>query len=390
LHHPQARRAVERDWGARTMNHPRARAAGGTAHHETHMPAKHTEERPVDLAIASGIALVRARKASDAASVGALVRAREVFELGSGALVRARCAKRGSRGAVLVEFAMIAIAFYILMAGTIELGRMIFAEQILQNAARVGARELATLPLPPVISFTDALQNSDVKASIFDASLLAFEYTDDSTLQSQIDGWPVVNRMLAPLMVQDEVEVDGQTVKLFRYPGALLQNNDFGDGATNRFVVAIPQVDDAWTSIVWHPVVEEICQDGNPAYAPFSMSAVLLHTEERGEVALRINYPFQAATLVQYRGSAGVNNAVLADDHSFSMGAFPPGMNVSLANVQSTVNSIGSYSGSLGLGNLFAANSTNNPAKALRPFHRVLVAQSIFRREVFSAPLPPH
>lgn len=302
---------------------------------------------------------------------------------------RCRAPRDSRRGAVLVEFALIAIAFYILMAGTIELGRMIFAEQILQNAARVGARELATIPLPPTFTFQQALGDPNVKESIFDANLLAYEYTDDSTLQAQIDGWPVVNRMLAPLMVQDEVEAEGQTIKLFRYPGALLQNLDFGNGAPNRFVVAIPQIDDTWTSIVWHPVVEEIYQDGNPANAPFSMAAVLPHNEERGEVALRINYPFQAATLVQYRGSSGVNDAVLADDHSFSLGAFPQGMHVSLANIQTTSNSIGAYSGSLGLGKLFAANSTNDPAKGVRPFRRSLTAQSIFRREVFSAPLPP-
>jgi len=305
-------------------------------------------------------------------------------------VTRRRASHDARRGAVLVEFALIAIAFYILMAGTIELGRMIFAEQILQNAARVGARELATIPLPPVITFADALQNPDVKESIFDANLLAYEYTDDTTLQTQIDGWPVVNRMLSTLMVKDEVTVDGNTIKLFRYPGALLKNLDAGSGATNHFVVAIPQVDDAWTSIVWHPVVEEICQDGNLAYASFSMAAVLPHNEERGEVALRINYPFQAATLVQYRGASGVNDAVLADDHSLSLGPFPPGMNVSIANVESTQNSIGSYSGSLGLGKLFAATSTNNPMQGVRPFHRMLVAQSIFRREVFSAPQPPH
>src|SRR6185436_6355611 len=61
------------------------------------------------------------------------------------------------RGAVLVEFALILIAFYLLFAGTFEIGRMVFSAQILQNAARVGARELALIPLPATYTFDKAL-----------------------------------------------------------------------------------------------------------------------------------------------------------------------------------------------------------------------------------------
>jgi len=303
-------------------------------------------------------------------------------------VTRRRASHDARRGAVLVEFALIAIAFYILMAGTIELGRMIFAEQILQNAARVGARELATIPLPPSISFqqalTDPLYNPDVKEGIFDANLLAYEYSDESALQGAVDAWPVVNRMLSALMVRDEVLFEGQTIKLFRYPGALLQNNAFNGGTVqNHFVVGIPQVDDAWTNITWHPVVEEIVPDSDPTHAPFSMTSQIPHKEERGEVALRINYPFQAATLTQYVGPPGVNNAVLANDSSMSSGTIPTTINGSLTSIQSTPNSIASYGGQFGLGALFTATPANDSNVAVRPFRRLLVAQSIFRREVF-------
>jgi hypothetical protein len=334
------------------------------------MPATHTPERSAETTDASERALA-ARHAS-----------------GGGRLVERHRARRARRGAVLVEFAMIALAFYILMAGTIELGRMIFAEQILQNAARVGARELATLPLPPSSTFQDALANPLVRESIYDQGLLAFEIPSDWTdaqLQDTIDHWPIVNRMLSPLMVRDEVNAqDVGTVQLLRYPGALLKNTDFNGGtAMNHFVVAIPQVDSTGSNITWHPVLEEVVPDGDPTHAPFSMSSQIPHQEERGIVALRINYPFQAASLVAYRGPAGVNDAVLADDSSVSSGAIPPSIHGTLTNIQSTPNSIGSYSGQFGLGALFAVSSSSNPNMGVRPFSRFLVAQSIFRREVF-------
>ena len=264
---------------------------------------------------------------------------------------------------------------------------MIFAEQILQNAARVGARELATMPLPPTITFQQALADPNVAEFIYSPGLLAFEIPptmDDVALQNQIDNWPMINRMLSPLMVRDEVSYNGETIQLLRYPGALLANTDFNGGTVmNHFVVGIPQVSDTGSSITWHPVVEEIVVDGNPALGPFSMAAPIPHQAEKGLVALRINYPFQAATLTAYQGPAGVNNAVLASDSSMSSGQIPPTIHGTLANIQSTPNSIASYTGQFGLGALFAANGTNDPSTAVRPYSRFLVAQSIFRREVF-------
>ena len=61
--------------------------------------------------------------------------------------------QRVRRGAVLVEFAFVALGFYVLLMGTVEIGRMILSSQLLNNAARVGARELAMMPLPATMTF---------------------------------------------------------------------------------------------------------------------------------------------------------------------------------------------------------------------------------------------
>jgi hypothetical protein len=47
-----------------------------------------------------------------------------------------------------VEFALTALILYLLVAGGVELGRMIYISQVLQDAARGAARELSVTPIP--------------------------------------------------------------------------------------------------------------------------------------------------------------------------------------------------------------------------------------------------
>ena len=44
------------------------------------------------------------------------------------------------RGAALVEFALVSIVLYLLLAGAIEFGRLMFDANALQDVARVAAR----------------------------------------------------------------------------------------------------------------------------------------------------------------------------------------------------------------------------------------------------------
>jgi hypothetical protein len=346
--------------------------------------------------VARASATVRVLDASDMLRASGRRDASEFRSFRRSRLRAARTRPRTRRGAVLVEFALIAIAFYILLAGTIELGRMIFAEQILQNAARVGARELALMPLPADIKFPDALKRDDVKKTIFDAGKLAIVLSSnptDADVQSAIADFPIVNQMLVPLMVLEEVTVDGAPVTLFHYPGAILHNND---PSQPPYLIGVPELatdSSGQPSIKWHAVVEEILPaeaGGQPmsSVAPFSMTSTISNHELAGLVCLRINYPFQAATLTAFTGNPGVNNPVLAND-SISSGDLT-NLNASTQNVGTTNNSIPSYAGTFGLGALYAVVPNNgDTAVAVRPYRRFLVAQSIFRREVFGSPTPP-
>lgn len=288
---------------------------------------------------------------------------------------------RARRGAVLVEFAFIALAFYLLFAGTFEVGRMVFTSQLLQNAARVGARELALVPLPPTYTFERAigvdvpigslnpadLENVlNVRRSVYDPGLLAYRVNNPDTLQAELDGWPALNRMLLPLMIRETINGDDW----LHYPGVLISdafNTPGHDGVT----VAVPQVIERPSNdseiIRWVPVVEEVKADG---VGPFS---ALSTAPQRGLVAIRINYPFQAATLVAYHDDPSTpfpNDAVLANGTVTQENA-PPGA------ILPSGGETGVYSGQFGLGVHLAHGDS------VRPFSRFLTAQSMFRREVF-------
>ena len=57
--------------------------------------------------------------------------------------------RRHDAGQSLVEFGLVALVSYLLLAAIIEFGRVLFAAQLVQDAARVGARELSLTPLGP-------------------------------------------------------------------------------------------------------------------------------------------------------------------------------------------------------------------------------------------------
>ena len=64
--------------------------------------------------------------------------------------------RRKRRGAAVVEFAVIAPLFFLLVFGMIEFGRMVMVQQVLTNAAREGAR----------IGVLDGSSTSDVTTAV--------------------------------------------------------------------------------------------------------------------------------------------------------------------------------------------------------------------------------
>lgn len=265
------------------------------------------------------------------------------------------------RGGVLIEFALIALVLYFLLGLLLDFGRLIFTAQAVQEAARVAARELALAPLPGAVTFEAALEDPMVRANLYDPSRLVIPVTDDASFQMTLASLPIVNKALLPLMIHETF--DG--VEYLRYPGAVLT-----DGA-GGLTVGIPRVvsrdEEGRETIEWVAPLEEIRPDPtDPATGPFSIAST---GPERGLVAIRINYPFQAAMLVGFQG--GTSPIVADDDAVVELNGLPPGQ-APLA----PPGTAGVYGGSFGLGGHY------NWGVVRRPFRKLLAAQAIFRREV--------
>jgi hypothetical protein len=190
-----------------------------------------------------------------------------------------------------------------------------------------------------------------------------------------------------------------------RYAGALLTDSTGlacsaigpgGQAAPTGLTVGIPLVESrdaiGVEAIRWVPVVEEIraAQDADcPSRGPFSL--VYLANEDicgpldadplldRGLAAVRINYPYQAATLSGYRSS--VPNAV--DPMPPNLGSFIVANDGGVQELNPAPGgllddgAIGPYSGPYGLGRQFAL-----AGRTLRPYRKLISAQAIYRREV--------
>jgi hypothetical protein len=318
--------------------------------------------------------------------------------------------KPTERGAALVEFALIALVLYVILAGMAELGRMIFTAQALQDAARVAARELSVMPLPaesifdppPMMECLDytpeeapVICRCEVWQRVFNPAQLVIDLDnlptppdpEDDPLESFLASLPPVNQALRALMIVDH-STGGN---LLRYPGALLnaappppeqdiQGNDCDlPPATASLGVGIPRVTarsgTGVETIEWTPVLAEVrTEPNNPATGPFSITSA-------GLVSLMLNYPFQAATLTGFRPSAptpedplppNLSNFNVADDIQVQQ-TEPPPIGETFPN---DPDAVGPYAGPYGLGRQLAFGQT------VRPYRRLITAQAIYRREV--------
>ena len=321
--------------------------------------------------------------------------------------------RRLERGAALVEFALASLVLYLMVAGTIEFGRLMFDANALQDVARLAARELAVAPVRADATFEYALSCDvegdpacfvDLRRRVFDPACLVIDLQDPA-VSGDIDGYfaamPVVNRALRALMISEPSRPG-----LLRYAGALLGDaggtacsavGPTGQAAPTGLTVAIPLVNsrdaNGVESVTWVPVLQEIraAQDeGCPARGPFSLVYLALQDEcgpldadplvDRGLAAVRVNYPYQAATLTGYLPAPptdvdplppNVGTPIAADDGGVQQNNVAPGTPLDDG-------SIGPYAGPYGLGRTFAL-----AGRTVRPFRRVISAQAIYRREVF-------
>ena len=316
------------------------------------------------------------------------------------------------RGAALVEFALVSLVLYLLLAGTIEFGRLMFDANALQDVARVAARELALAPVRANATFDYALSCDavadpdclvDLKSRIFDPACLVVDLSDPA-VAGDPDGFfaamPVVNRALRTLMITEP-----QRPNLLRYAGALLDDasglacsaiGPNGQAAATGLTVGIPLIEardaNGVESITWVPVVQEIRAAGDaecPSRGPFSLIYLAIEDAcgpleadplpDRGLAAVRINYPYQAATLSGFQPSAptdvdplppNIGNFITADDGAVQQNNAAPGSPLDDG-------AIGPYAGAFGLGRQYAL-----AGRTVRPFRKLISVQAIYRREV--------
>ena len=287
------------------------------------------------------------------------------------------------RGQSLVEFAFVALVVYLLLAAILTFGQILYCGQAVQQAADVAARELSRTPLPAEATFQDALQDPLVTARVFDERYLVLTIDPGSNPITFNGGhpladFPLVNQQLVPVMIYDEIG----GVRVLRYPGAVFSDPSPNQGLSPRpsgYLVRVPVVTvptypaPATEQIAWVPVLEGISSPAN--LDPFPVSSV-----QRGLVALRINYPYQSATMSGFQRvpdpglAPGPGNPVNpVEAGSVLSGGTPPGVGSPVASDFE----FGPYSGDYSLGQQAAW------AQTVRPYRRVISAQAIFRREVF-------
>ncbi len=292
------------------------------------------------------------------------------------------------RGQSLVEFALVALVLYLLVAAGIELGHAMFGGQTIQAAADLAARELARTPLSVKYTSlygsgpsdtTAALNDATVRQRIFDERLLVIDLDqnpdDPSTI---VASFPIVNQQLFPLMIFDNLSLGR---RLLRYPGALVTPGDesavtqplppgFVDSGL-RVAIPVVTLTGGGESVSWATVLEEI--------SPGAFAVT-----NQGMVGIRINYPFQAVSLSAgepVNGPFEPGPPVQANDGSVTQtNAIPGGGSTAVPADPDPGRNQGlqPYGGEFGLGFQLAMG------QRLRPFRRLLSGQAVARREVFN------
>lgn len=287
--------------------------------------------------------------------------------------------RQPERGAILVEFALIALALYLLLAALAGFGTMLHTAQVAQDVARLVARELALEPLPAAITWEEALDATGDR--IFDPNQLVVDLTAVRDAGLTLDGYfatlPLANRALRPVWVFDVV--GGR--RLLRFPGALLRSPTptvFNAGLTVGVPLVVARSDGGNETIRWLPILEEIRPLANdPSSGPFSAAAT---GADRGLVALRVNVPATAAGLVSHAApvtwppAANAGQPHVAGTVFFEPGSTPP---FGLPLDDPDGGGLPILGGAAGLGELGAQGRT------VRPFRRVFLGQAFFRREAY-------
>ena len=309
--------------------------------------------------------------------------------------VRHRIRTRSRSGQVLVEFAVVAFVFTLLLGAMLALGYLFFSANTLQQAADVGAMELARHAEAPTADFQTALINSGLYS---EADLVVPVGTDVATL-------PLINQLLFSVYIYDPDLVDPNSgaAGMLRYPGTVVTNSG-GDQTVVIPIVGFGNRNAASgveTITEWRRVVEEILPVG-ATQGPYSLNSPTPGSLDPGMVAMRINYPYQSSALIAYVhtdsdgnllrpadsiGRAGVLNVPVTADDSAVTGAatatFPNGQTLAGAGYTLVNPSANPHIGATPHRGTYGFGEAQAFAMTVRPYRKVLAAQAIYRREVF-------
>lgn len=307
----------------------------------------------------------------------------------------------GRRGAALIEFALVALVTYMLIASILTFGSILWIGNTLQQAVDVGAHEVARVPFPADGVFdlgrvdsppsdSSLSQDEVFKQQIYDEERLVIDPADlggQSLADFANSSLPLVNRLLIPTYIFDR---NSGPNGVYRYPGALVTNED---GAVT---VLIPIVNDG--TVTWVAPVEEIRLPDLSTGETFGQYSLVppeseIQNFEPGIVALRINYPYQSASMSGFGESMGtephrgnIRDPLVADDNQLVDSG--SGRYSLIVPINDHIpNEPNIYSGRFGLGRQIALPYADVREYGVRPYRRVISVQAVYRREVFDAPL---
>ncbi|MEM9380750.1 MAG: TadE family protein, partial [Planctomycetota bacterium] len=141
----------------------------------------------------------------------------------------------------MVEFALISLALYLVLAAIIGIGRWLAVAQAAQDIARFAAREIALYPLPPEVTFAEALADPGFQGAVYSSDFLVIDLRlrpPGEALDSFFASMPTVNRALRPLMITSDVDAGGERRRVLHVPGALVDSST----SESRLTVAVPRI----------------------------------------------------------------------------------------------------------------------------------------------------
>ncbi|HEX4147646.1 MAG TPA: TadE/TadG family type IV pilus assembly protein [Pirellulales bacterium] len=324
------------------------------------------------------------------------------------------------RGQSLVEFALVALVMYLMLAAIIEFGRIYFGAETIQSTVDLAAREFARTPAPPDITISEGLDQLTVFQGIYDERFLVIDIQQAAaqagSLQNYVNTLPIVNQQLFPLMIYSQADQyvpqngnnqQGPTRPMLHFPGALVPDPNPSTapaGALNDgYVVRVPVITSRQSTgtsggnglptgtsqdevVEWHRVLEAInpLSDTFPLFNDSGTPVV-----NGGVVALRLNYPFQAASMSSYPWDPANPSQLHVVDPYIAPGTdTEAGYSDTGVTANDPFNIMGGqqpvtpgysplYEGQYSLGARQAVGQT------VRPFRKTISCQAVYRRELY-------